>query len=175
MSERAVVPDQAVPGEAGRRTVLPTRDSVAVVLPGAGATAYHPGEPCPCGTTDCTGSKLSTKTGHVVGCICVSCRNRRNQKAGKRAQAKSHRNLDGQGFTPHHEESGLFYDLTVRPEVKTGAQVPALFRKFLLTDWFRRALSQSSRSIPVGIDARPAVCIDGRWLVVDLQRRELKK
>jgi hypothetical protein len=93
---------------------------------------------------------------------------------GRAAQRKTHQALDGQGVSPFHEEAGLFYDLTVRPEVKAGAQVPMTFRKFLLTDWFRRALSQSSRSIPVGIDARPAVCIDGRWLVVDLQRKAPK-
>lgn len=137
--------------------------------------AYRPGQPCPCGTEGCTGSKLSTKTMHVARvCICLSCRNRRNVKKGKRGQAKTHRALDGQGFTPYHEESGLFYDLTVRPEVKTGAQVPSSLAKFLGTDWFRRALSQSERAIPVGIDARPSVCVDGRWLIVDLQRRAPK-
>lgn len=44
--------------------------------------------------------------------------NGRNVKKGKRGQARTHQTLGGQGFTPYHEESGLFYDLTVRPEVK---------------------------------------------------------
>ncbi len=140
------------------------------------ARDYRPGQPCPCGLTGCTGSKLSTKTGHVArNCICVKCRGRRNQAKGKRGQAKTHKALGGQGFTPFHEESGLFYDLTVRPEVKAGDQVPANFRTFIGTDWFRRALSQSERSIPDGIDARPAVSIDGRWLVVDLRNPKAKR
>jgi hypothetical protein len=135
---------------------------------------YHPGEPCPCGCGQ-TGSKLSVKTGHVARlCSCPSCRNSRNVKKGKRGQAKTHAALGGSGFTPYHEESGLFYDLTVRPEVKVGAQVPASFHRFVSSEWFRHALSQSERSIPVGIDARPAVSIDGRWLVVDLKRKASK-
>jgi hypothetical protein len=135
---------------------------------------FHPGDECPCGC-GVTGSKLSFKSGHVVRlCACPSCRNSRNVKRGKRGQAKTHRALDGQGFTPFHEESGLFYDLTVRPEVKAGAQIPASFRSFVSSEWFRHALSQSSRSIPEGVDARPCVSLDGRWLIVDLQRREKK-
>lgn len=129
---------------------------------------FHPGEVCPCGC-GVTGSKLSSKTGHIVReCACASCRGSRNVRKGKRGQAKTHRALGGQGFTPYHEESGMFRDITVRPEVKTGAQVPASFGKFVGTDWFRHALSQSERSIPVGIDAKPCVSIDGRWLVVKL-------
>lgn len=124
---------------------------------------------CPCGCL-AIGLKLSSRTGHLARlCKCSSCTNSRNVRRGKRGQAKTHRVLGGQGFTPYHEESGLFYDLTVRPEVKTGKQVPASFAKFVTTDWFRRALSQSERAIPVGIDARPAVSIDGKWLVVDLK------
>jgi hypothetical protein len=95
---------------------------------------------------------------------------RRNRVKGRAAQRKSHQALGGQGFSPNHEEAGIFYDLTVRPEVKTGQQVPQSFRKFLGLDWTRRALSQSERAIPVGIDARASICIDGRWLVVDLKR-----
>jgi len=130
---------------------------------------YLPGSPCPCGC-GMTGSKLSFKTGHVARvCACPPCRNSRNVRKGKRGQAVTHRALGGQGFTPHHEESGLFYDLTVRPEVKVGSQVPTSFHKFISTDWFRRALSQSERGIPVGIDARASVSIDGRWLIVDLK------
>jgi hypothetical protein len=129
---------------------------------------WHPYDPCPC---ECgvIGWKLR-KNGHVVGCSCRSCIGGRNRKKGQAAQAKAHRALGGQGFTPTHEESGLYYDLTVRPEVKTGQQVPASFRKFISLDWTRRAMSQSERAIAVGIDARASICIDGRWLVVDLKR-----
>jgi hypothetical protein len=47
--------------------------------------------------------------------------------------------------------------MKVWPESKQGAQVPAALTKFLATDWYRRALSQSVRSLPVGLDAKPAV------------------
>lgn len=131
---------------------------------------WQPYDPCPC---ECgiIGWKLR-RNGHVVGCKCRSCIGGRNRKKGQAAQAKAHRALGGQGFTPTHEESGLYYDLTVRPEVKTGNQVPASFRKFVTLDWTRRALSQSERAIAVGIDARASICIDGRWLVVDLKRTQ---
>ena len=123
---------------------------------------------CPCGLEACEGLKL-TRRGHVPKCLCTSCRNSRNVKKGKRGQAATHRNLGGTGFTPGNEESGLFYDVTVRPEVKAGGQVPKGFASFIATDWFRRALSQSERAIPSGVAARPAVSIDGKWLVVDIR------
>lgn len=134
---------------------------------------FHPGAPCPCGCGE-TGSKLSTKTGHVVkACSCASCRGRRNQAKGKRGQAKTHRALDGQGFTPSNEESARPYtvEVTVMPEVKAGAQIPANFDRFISSDWFRHALSQSTRAVPVGSGARPCVVIRGDWAVVDIRRR----
>lgn len=71
---------------------------------------------------------------------------------------------------PAHEERSFTYTLKYRPEVKSGGQVPAAFVRFVATEWFRRALRQSERSIPVGSGARPAVFLDlgrgGRWLVV---------
>lgn len=131
---------------------------------------YQSPGPCPCKHDQCKqwGSKIAKVSGHLKGCTCASCRGRQNRQKGQRAQRKTHQALDGQGFTPTHEESGLFYDLTVRPEVKTGQQVPQSFRKFLTLDWTRRAFSQSSRSIPAGVDARACISIDGRWLIVDL-------
>ena len=133
---------------------------------------YHPGEPCPCGIEGCTGSRLSAATGHVTrNCLCRSCMGRRNRAKGQRAQRRTHHALGGLGITPSHEESGLFYEITVRPEVKTGQQIPASWRKFISLDWTRRAISQASRSIPAGVDARAGLCIDGRWLVVDLDDR----
>ena len=107
---------------------------------------------------------------HVVRfCACSSCRNRRNQKKGRAAQYRTHKALIGSGYSPYHEESGLFADITVRPEVKTGQQIPASFRSFVASKWFKDALSQSERSIPEGVDAKPAVSIDGRFLVVDIR------
>ena len=127
--------------------------------------------PCPCQSCDRVGTKIAKVSGHLVGCRCPSCRGRQSRSKGQRAQRRTHQALDGQGFTPTHEESGLFYDLTVRPEVKTGQQVPASFRKFIALEWTRRALSKSSRSIPAGVDARACLAIDGRWLVIDLKDR----
>jgi hypothetical protein len=144
-----------------------------------GRVTWRPYDPCVCGcgvigwkTTKPLAGGLSMGEAHVVGCSCRHHTGKRNRKKGQAAQAKAHRALGGQGFTPTHEESGLYYDLTVRPEVKTGQQIPASFRKFIGLDWTRRALSQSERAIAVGIDARASICIDGRWLVVDLKRSE---
>jgi hypothetical protein len=135
------------------------------------AEHYVPGAPCFCGIEGCTGSKLSSKTGHVVGCLCRPCLGRRNQKRGKRGQAVAHRNLGGVGFTPSNEESGRTYSVEVQVEVKAGAQVPASFQKFASLDWTRRALSQADRAIPVGVQAYPAVYLrlperKGHYLVV---------
>lgn len=118
---------------------------------------------------------------------CARCRNRNNRSKGRAAQTEMHKLLGGTGVSPTHEESGRGYlpeyvavegDLAnvladlgyhypegrievqvmkVHPESKQGAQVPASLQKFLDTDWYRRALSQSARSVPVGSGARPAV------------------
>jgi hypothetical protein len=134
-------------------------------------TTYIPGAPCPCGCS-ATGSKLSFKTGHVARtCLCRPCIGTRNQRKGKRGQAKAHRALGGTGFTPSNEESGRPYLLLVLPEVKAGAQIPASWDRFTETEWFRRALSQSSRAVPFGSGALPAVVIRGDWLVADLRGR----
>ena len=129
---------------------------------------------CPCQEQLCRdalgiGTKL-TRLGHLVGCRCPSCRGRRSKRKGQAAQAKTHKALGGSGFTPSNEESGIFYNLclTVRPEVKAGKQTPASFTKFISGEWFRHALSQSERAIPVGIDAKASVSIDGKWLVVKI-------
>jgi hypothetical protein len=138
---------------------------------------WLPYSPCPCGC-GVVGWKLvrplkdDLGPAHVVGCSCRRHTNKRNVRKGKAAQARTHTELIGSGFTPYHEESGRFADITVRPEVKAGKQVPKAFHAFLATDWFRRALSQSERAIPEGVDARPAVSIDGRWLVVDIRPKK---
>lgn len=124
---------------------------------------------CPCG---CGVDALKlTKYGHVIGCACRSCIGRRSQRAGKRAQAKGHRALGGQGFTPSNEESARPYqiEVTVMPEHKTGQQVPATFDRFITTDWFRRALDQSTRAVPTGSGALPCVVIRGQWAVIDIR------
>jgi hypothetical protein len=131
---------------------------------------FVPGQACPCGC-GVTGSKLSFKTGHIVRlCGCSSCRNSRNVKRGKRAQAKGHKALGGVGFTPGNEESTNGYDVRCQVEHKAGAQVPQNFRAFIAGEWFRHALSQADRARRVGDGSMPAVMIDGRWIVVDAKR-----
>lgn len=130
-----------------------------------------PACPCGCGVD---GLKLSVKTGHVArDCACRPCIGRRNQQKGKRAQAKTHRALGGTGFTPSNEESARPYqvEVTVMPEVKHGQQVPANFDRFIESEWFRRALDQSSRAVPTGSGALPCVVIRGQWAVIDIRGR----
>ena len=131
----------------------------------------EPGD-CPCGDDICNvqGTKIAKVSGHLVFCGCISCRNRNNQKRGRRGQAKAHKALGGSGFTPYHEEAGLYYDLTTRPEVKTGyAAQSKKFREFVAGQFFLDALLQSEKSIPEGIVAKPSVSIDGKWLIVDIR------
>ena len=135
-----------------------------------GATIQPLGEcPCGCGLYH---TKL-TRFGHVVGCICHSCTGRRNRRKGQKAQARSHRRLGGQGFTPTNEESGRPYtvEVSILPEVKTGAQIPASWDRFQSSEWFRHALSQSERSAPVGSGVLPAVVIRGDFCVIDIRPR----
>ena len=125
--------------------------------------------PCPCGCL-IQGTKV-TRAGHLRDCTCHSCIGRRNKRKGQKAQAKMHRRLGGEGFTPSHEEAARPYtvEVTVMPESKTGSQVPASFDKFIGTEWFRRALDQSTRAVPVGTGVRPAVVIRGQWVIVDIR------
>lgn len=126
---------------------------------------------CPCG---CGVEALKlTKFGHVVGCSCRSCIGRRNRSKGQRAQAKAHRALGGTGFTPTNEESARPYqvEVTVFPEVKTGQQIPATWDRFIETDWFRRALEQSTRAVPAGSGALPCVVLRGDFAVIDIRGR----
>lgn len=133
---------------------------------------WAPLDPCPCGCST-VAHKLSVKSGHVVGCACMSCRNRRNQRKGKRGQALTHQRLGGTGFTPSNEESARPYqvEVTVMPEVKAGAQIPKSFDSFVASTWFRHALSQSERAVPVGSGALPCVVIRGAWAVIDIRKR----
>lgn len=134
---------------------------------------YVPGCPCPCGC-GATGSKLGLKTGHVAGaCLCRPCIGARSQRKGKAGQAKMHRALGGEGFTPSNEESARPYivEVTVMPESKAGEQVPELWHKFRRTEWFRRALAQSERAVPTGSGVVPALVIDGSFLIADIRGR----
>ena len=136
--------------------------------------------PCPCGegiggirTCGIQGTKL-TRYGHLVGCTCRSCLGRRSKRKGQKAQAKMHKRLGGQGFTPSNEESARPYEVTVlvMPESKTGGQVPASWDKFIGTEWFRRALDQSTRAAPVGSGVLPAIVIRGDFCIMDIRGRK---
>jgi len=144
--------------------------------------SYQPPGPCACGEKACKaeGTKLvralrdDDGPQHLVGCNCVRHRNKRNNGRGKRGQAKMHKRLGGESWTPHHEESARPYtvEVVVMPESKAGAQIPKSWASFIATDWFRRALSQSARSAPLGSGVIPAIVLDGRWLVADLRPRK---
>jgi hypothetical protein len=84
-----------------------------------------------------------------------------------------HKRLGGTGWTPSQEEAARPYtvEVTVLPESKTGGQIPASFDKFIATEWFRRALSQSERAVPVGSGALPAVVIRGDWCLIDIRKK----
>jgi hypothetical protein len=141
------------------------------------AALYHPGEPCPCLIDGCTGSKLSVKSGHVVGCVCRSCMGRRNRKKGQAAEARRHRSLGGVGWTPrddlHHP-----YPLTVTTEDKTGGQVPAKFVAFVNSETARHWFAQAEKKLPVGSDALPALYLEvtegQTYLVVKLSGKALR-
>lgn len=129
---------------------------------------------CPCGIDSCKmlGTKLK-KNGHLVGCSCRPCTGLRNRRKGQAGQAKGHRALGGEGFTPSNEESTGGYPIVVQCEWKTGAQIPASFTKFIGTDWFRRALSQANRARRVGDGSMPAVGIilgSKTYVVVEANR-----
>jgi hypothetical protein len=75
-----------------------------------------------------------------------------------------HQQLGGTGFSPTHEEQGRGYDVEyivevvkVHPEAKGGGQIPASLVKFIGTEWYRRAIGQSERSLPIGSGAKPAL------------------
>jgi hypothetical protein len=84
-----------------------------------------------------------------------------------------HTNLGGSGKPGWHEERARPYtiEVEVMPESKTGAQVPAAFHKFTDSRWFKGALYQSAMAVPVGSGVVPAVVIDGRWLIADIEPR----
>ena len=141
---------------------------------GAETTRWPDWPQCPCG---CEQESLTlTRYGHVRGCSCRSCLGRRNQRKGKRGQAVAHRRLGGEGFTPSNEEAARPYhiEVTILPEVKTGEQIPKSWEDFVRSTWFRHALSQSERAVPVGSGALPCVVIRGDWAVVDIRQRNRK-
>lgn len=130
---------------------------------------------CPCGCGE-QGMKLQLRHDkHLVGCSCRSCIGRRNKFKGQRTQARTHRRLSGEGFTPSNEESARPYivEVSIMPESKGGDQIPAAFERFMHSEWFRRALSQSARAVPFGSGVLPAVSIRGDFMIVDIRRRKL--
>lgn len=143
---------------------------------GVSSPAEHlwtPYTACPCGC-DVTAHKL-TRFGHVVGCECMSCRNRRNKKRGHRAQGKMHKALGGLGASPTNEEGAAPYTVSVKVEAKQGAQIPANFVRFIESEFYRHAIRQAEKSIPVGTDPYPGLYLQlpggGAYLVVQVSAR----
>jgi hypothetical protein len=139
-----------------------------LVMPWAG----WPACPCGCGVE---GLKLQVRHDrHIVGCTCRPCLGRRSNRKGHAAQAKMHRALGGEGFTPHHEEAARPYTIEVQvmPESKTGSKVPKSWRAFVSSVWFAHALFQSERAVPFGTSVVPGLVIDGRWLIADLKPKK---
>jgi len=126
---------------------------------------------CGCGVMNL---KVQLKTGHVVGCTCRPCTGRRSKRKGQAAQARTHKRLGGTGWTPHDEASARPYhvECLLMPEVKTGGQIPRSWDKFIATEFFRRALSQSERAVPFGSGALPCVVLRGDFAVVDIRRKK---
>lgn len=128
---------------------------------------------CPCGC-GVEGLKLQLHHDrHVVGCACASCRGRRNRRKGKAAERRRHLRLGGQGRTPA-DELPQAYTLTVTTEDKTGAQIPESFRRFVGSAWYRDAIAQARKKLPVGSTALPAVYLETTrsrwWLIVEGER-----
>lgn len=65
-------------------------------------------------------------------------------------------------------------EVSVLPEHKGGAQIPKSWDSFIATEWFRRALRQSERALPVGSGALPAVTLRSQFVVVDIRGRKLR-
>ena len=139
---------------------------------------------CPCGwgapfperSCGVIGTKL-TRYGHLVGCKCQPCIGRRNRRSGQKTEAKRHRRLGGQGQTPR-DELAFSYSINVTTEDKHGNQIPRNFNWFIETEWFKRALRQAQKKVPVGSDALPFVVLDlgrrGMWMVGPLPERGLR-
>lgn len=143
-------------------------------------TVYQELGPCPCDSEApvCTifGTKL-TRFGHLVGCTCRACLGRRSKRKGQKGNARAHRNLGGVGPTINDD---LFYaySLNHSVEVKTGAQIPASFRRFAESEWTRHGFRQAAKKMPVGTDALPTLYIElspsRAYLVTDVSGKELR-
>lgn len=129
---------------------------------------------CPCGACQTIGTKIAKKTGHLVGCDCVSCRGSLSVRKGHRGQQRGHEALGGNGRAPWNEDRAKPYviEVALMPESKVGSGVPKAFADFLASTWLRHAFAQADRAVPVGSGVSPSLMIDGRWLVVDTRPRE---
>jgi hypothetical protein len=82
--------------------------------------------PCPCLSCDIVGTKLAKVSGHLVGCACISCRNRNNRSRGHRKQSrvlKDAARAEGTSMliAPTHEEQAK---LLLHYESKSGTSLP---------------------------------------------------
>lgn len=134
----------------------------------AGPWSGWPACPCGCGVE---GLKLQLHHDrHVVGCGCASCRGRRSRRKGKAAERRRHLRLGGVGATPADDLAHV-YQLAVTTEDKAGAQIPASFRSFVASEWYRHAIAQARKKLPLGSPVLPAVYLETTrsrwWLVVE--------
>lgn len=113
---------------------------------------FKPKGECECSSDTCTIFGTLGKAGrdgrrHVRGCLCPSCRGRRNRSKGDSKARIARKSLNIAGANTRHEEH---WGGEVRVEVKAGAQIrPAITA-------FERMRAQSEAARPIG-DNRPFV------------------
>lgn len=140
-----------------------------------------PGKPtCPCGPPSCgaVGLKLAHASGHLARlCRCASCLGRRNRNRGQRGEARRHKRLGGEGWTPRDDLMHL-YSVNIATEDKVGAQIPRKFAAFVESETARHWFHQATKKIPVGADALPALYLElspsKAYLVVDVSGKKLR-
>lgn len=128
--------------------------------------------PCPCGfpACDAIGTTLLKRTGHLRDCGCPSCRAGARQAKGAKGEQRRHAALRSKAAP--NDEYPYAYPITVMTQDKTGEQVPAEFVRFVGGAFYRHAMRQVERKVPIGGDVFPALYLEpesgGAWLVVDI-------
>src|SRR5947207_853794 len=115
---------------------------------------------CPCGEVACeqVGTKLN-REGHLVGCNCMSHRNKRNKRKGRASEARAWKQLGGKGMT-RTDDTPHAWPLAVEIENKVGNQIPAGFLNFVNSAWVEHAMFQAVKKTPVGEDSYPAIRLE---------------
>lgn len=132
---------------------------------------YQDPGPCVCGHESCdaVGTKLN-KEGHLTDCCCPVCTARYSSRKGRRGEVRRHAVLS-RGKAPNDEYPNA-YPLTVMTQDKVGEQIPKSFSDFVATEFYRHAMQQVERKVPIGADVHPALYLEpeggGAWLLVDI-------